>query len=546
MGQKKNSKIILIIIILLVLLILMAGLAYTYFATDLFKGNKELFFKYVSQIGDDNEGFVESSLKEYLNKRKNTPYLDNGDISVNITSNFEQKQFENTNKTNLTFEGQVDNTNYQIQQNISLNYSEDINFPIVFRKIGDIYGIQTEYIGSKFIAADSSSKNMETEEIEYFEKIQKFYEVQLSQEEKQHIKNTYLNILNQELQDTNFSKIEETDSKGYKLTLNGEEIKNLSIKLLETLKNDQITLEKINEYLKVYKNSFKITTDDIDEIIENLNMGSEIVNNTFEIVVYQSKGKVNSILIKTNEEEINIQKKLAGDELQYDIKLNPDFNDKTLIIEFFAKFAGLQSMQNITENYELTFGDENIKYQYNYNNNIEFTENINIESFNNNNCLRIDKMVEEERNSFINAVIQRITNVTQNQIEKLGVDENPLVNAIPQLDTYINRLDSINNSGMEEVEISTFNQKFENYESTSLKGVTVKGLLSTIELNNETNSENENKKIKEIHFDGEEYEVTEQNIILIKSSVETETEYRVEFERDEDTGIIYRAVINKK
>jgi len=467
-------------------------------------------------------------------------------ISVNITSNFEQKQFENTNKTNLTFEGQVDNTNYQIQQNISLNYSEDINFPIVFRKIGDIYGIQTEYIGSKFIAADSSSKNMETEEIEYFEKIQKFYEVQLSQEEKQHIKNTYLNILNQELQDTNFSKIEETDSKGYKLTLNGEEIKNLSIKLLETLKNDQITLEKINEYLKVYKNSFKITTDDIDEIIENLNMGSEIVNNTFEIVVYQSKGKVNSILIKTNEEEINIQKKLAGDELQYDIKLNPDFNDKTLIIEFFAKFAGLQSMQNITENYELTFGDENIKYQYNYNNNIEFTENINIESFNNNNCLRIDKMVEEERNSFINAVIQRITNVTQNQIEKLGVDENPLVNAIPQLDTYINRLDSINNSGMEEVEISTFNQKFENYESTSLKGVTVKGLLSTIELNNETNSENENKKIKEIHFDGEEYEVTEQNIILIKSSVETETEYRVEFERDEDTGIIYRAVINKK
>ena len=76
-------------------------------------------------------------------------------------------------------------------------------------------------------------------------------------------------------------------------------------------------------------------------------------------------------------------------------------------------------------------------------------------------------------------------------------------------------------------------------------GVTVKGLLSTIQRNNETR-EDESRKIKEIHFDGEEYEVTEQNITLLKSNVETEKAYRVEFEKDEDTGIIYRAVINKK
>ena len=152
-------------------------------------------------------------------------------------------------------------------------------------------------------------------------------------------------------------------------------------------------------------------------------------------------------------------------------------------------------------------------------------------------------METDERNTFIGAVIQRITSVTQNQMEKLGVDENLLIYAIPQID-LISSIDETNNN-INEVEISTFNSKFENYESTNLKGVTVKGLLSTIELNNES-QEDESRKIKEIHFDGEEYEVTDQNITLLKSSVELEVEYRVEFERDEDTGIIYRAVINKK
>ena len=70
-------------------------------------------------------------------------------------------------------------------------------------------------------------------------------------------------------------------------------------------------------------------------------------------------------------------------------------------------------------------------------------------------------------------------------------------------------------------------------------------MISTIQLNNETQEE-ENRKIKEIHFNGEEYEVTDQNLVTIKDEIELETAYRVEFERNENSGLIYRAVINKK
>ena len=37
-----------------------------------------------------------------------------------------------------------------------------------------------------------------------------------------------------------------------------------------------------------------------------------------------------------------------------------------------------------------------------------------------------------------------------------------------------------------------------------------------------------------------------QNITLIKGEIDTEKSYRVEFEKDQDTGLIYRAVINEK
>ena len=49
-----------------------------------------------------------------------------------------------------------------------------------------------------------------------------------------------------------------------------------------------------------------------------------------------------------------------------------------------------------------------------------------------------------------------------------------------------------------------------------------------------------------MNFNGEEYEVNGQNIAALKEEVIAENYYRVEFERDQETGLIYRAVINPK
>ncbi len=556
MRQKKSSKIIMIIIIILVILISLAGITYTYFATDTFKANKELFFKYMLQMGEEQEGFIETELKQYFEKQKNTPYLDEGSIDANVTASSGQKQSEKPNSMNVTFDGQVDTANSQVIQNISLNYADNVKFPFVYKQIGDTIGFQTNHIGNKFIAVnkenletDLVSGDKSTNRTNGLAKIQEFMEISLTKQDLQRVKDMYFKVLNEQLQDSDFSKIEETDSKGYQLTLEGEKLKSLLVKLLEALKNDQATLDKINEYVKVQKNSLKVTASVIDNKIKDINNNVELNREKLEIIVYQAKGRTTRLLAKTNQMELKLEKAITGNDQQYHIEWQNTDNNQTEKIAFITKFAGLQSMQNITENHELTLETEKIKYQYNYHNNVEFTESTNIETFNNNNSLLLSQTEEEQKKEFLKAVVERIQSVNKSQMEELGwqENENPLQYVIPQFSTYFSALNTVNTStdNMSEQEVSTFNALFENYQSTNLKGVTVKGLLSTIQRNNET-QEDESRKIKEIHFDGEEYEVTEQNITLLKSNVETEEAYRVEFEKDEDTGIIYRAVINKK
>ena len=132
-------------------------------------------------------------------------------------------------------------------------------------------------------------------------------------------------------------------------------------------------------------------------------------------------------------------------------------------------------------------------------------------------------------------------------MEKLGVNEseNPIFQAIPSISISPLGLNqtTMTNNGMSELAINTFNNKFEVYQGTNLSPQTVKGLLTTISLNNENG---EGYKIKEINFEGQEYEASEQNITFVKSDIDKEKNYRVEFEKDQDTGIIYRVIINAR
>ena len=146
-------------------------------------------------------------------------------------------------------------------------------------------------------------------------------------------------------------------------------------------------------------------------------------------------------------------------------------------------------------------------------------------------------------------------------MEELGIDvsQNPLgVITIPLSIFIVGQASTtIDNTSLQQADVTAFNQKFELYQGTNIRGATVRGLLTTISNNNglqDTSSQSGNTnlnlgssyKIEEINFNGEEYEVNGQNIAALKDEVVAENYYRVEFEKDLNSGRIYRAVINQK
>ena len=563
-SNKKNNNankksIVKILIIIVIILLLLLGAVLVYIATDLFKTEKTAFFKYLTQIGNQENGFFENNIVQYYNNLENRPHQNEGKISINATGpEDEQENYEMLKNFNISFSGQTDRANNKANQNISINYNENVNFEFGYKQIEDIYGLQSEYVSPKYITVDiNNTENFENTNvvsliqlIEGFKNLETLKEIPFSQEEIASLWQNAVAIINNQLSEDKFSKVEEDGQTGYKLSITGEDLQNIAVQLLEALKNDENTLNKVNEYIKKQKNSASITATTINNYIKEIQQNTSIKSQNFEITIYKTMGKANRILITTGEYKIQLKKE-KGETLNYELSCEQTTQDGTTTkYSLVADYSGLDSMQNVKETYKIGFEASDSEQQgtmeYQFENQVSFIESATIEDFDDENSLLLSDYDKEQVESFLQAVDERLQEVNKQKMEELGVseNENPL-NTILGMGAYSYVINSTDTTAqMTELEINSFNQEFEVYEGTNLQGQTVRGLLSTILNNNQ--SEDAIALIKEINFNGEEYDAGEQNITFIKEDVDTQKSYRVEFERDQETGIIYRAVINEK
>lgn len=564
--KQKKSKIIIILIIIVILVIILASLGIAYFATDLFKSNKTLFAKYAGQIADENQGFIENALQQYNEKKQSNTYSDKGTFSVNASANSSTTNLDNVNKFNVTYTGQVDTTNSKNEQNVSINYSDSVKFPVNYKKIGNKIGLQTDYVGSKYIGiesdkmeklsldtntinsseAEQTSSNVDINEIkDGTTELKNIVQNPFSQEDIVNIKNNIISIMDG-ISDSKFSNINDSNGKGYKLVLSGDDLKNVVIQLLQKLSQDTETLDKINEYLQNQGNSNKLTATQIEKEITNITNNSDFDNETLELTVYKKNGKTNKFIIKIEDLEIDVEKNNSNNNIEYNVVVDANYNNEKMKISLKTVYQGLETMQQVNENYELSIENSQNTYIYHLTNVVDFTQTKKIEDFTSDNSLILTDYDKDVVSNFLVQVSQRIQEVNSTQMAQLGIEEsdNPILHLIPSFGTYSDIISNMNTSQINEQDVNTFNQKFELYESTNLGGATVKGLLTTINLNNE--SQEENRKIEEINFNGQEYEASTQNIAFIKEDIKTDAYYRVEFEKDQSTGLIYRAVINPK
>ncbi len=566
-GKNKGTKLLRngIIIISILIVLLLVVFVVLYFCTDLLKSDKQLFFKYASQLVETEGGFVENNIEAFYNKKQQMPYENEGkfDFTVDLGNNTNE-QIDIANDFVVNFSGKTDKTNNKAEQNIELKYSDDVSWPLIYRHDGDIYGIQTDYVSSKYVAVENNNLKEFAEKVgmtdtsdvpEKIEILEDKANFEYTEEEKQTVQEKYMTILENQFRDDQFQTEKNDDgTTRYILTMTNEELKNLVIALLNELKTDDVTLGKINNILSeqdLYtKNT--IEAEDIDSIIESLQEGNT-EEGEVQFIVAQKDSKLISISLNQNDNNIQLTKNNQEDSVNYSISVNFKFDTGLSSVEtiggtvyFSANYSGLNELNTVKENYELGIavqdnnGQQVGKYTYQFENNVNFVDSVNIDGLNEENAMILNNYEEESIQNFMTQLGERISNVNAEQMEKIGFNYgNPMILMIPtSLGNVLlaQNLDStISESNIENSEVQTFNNLFLKYEGNQ-RGTLVKSLIQEIE-----NSNDNNESQVELEFSGLGL-IRNEDLALAGEYIDNSNTYEISFEYD-DTGRINKVVI---
>ena len=566
-GKNKGTKLLRngIIIISILIVLLLIVFVVLYFCTDLLKSDKQLFFKYASQLVETEGGFVENNIEAFYNKKQQMPYENEGkfDFTVDLGNNTNE-QIDIANDFVVNFSGKTDKTNNKAEQNIELKYSDDVSWPLIYRHDGDIYGIQTDYVSSKYVAVENNNLKEFAEKVgmtdtsdvpEKIEILEDKANFEYTEEEKQTVQEKYMTILENQFRDDQFQTEKNDDgTTRYILTMTNEELKNLVIALLNELKTDDVTLGKINNILSeqdLYtKNT--IEAEDIDSIIESLQEGNT-EEGEVQFIVAQKDSKLISISLNQNDNNIQLTKNNQEDSVNYSISVNFKFDTGLSSVEtiggtvyFSANYSGLNELNTVKENYELGIavqdnnGQQVGKYTYQFENNVNFVDSVNIDGLNEENAMILNNYEEESIQNFMTQLGERISNVNAEQMEKIGFNYgNPMILMIPtSLGNVLlaQNLDStISESNIENSEVQTFNNLFLKYEGNQ-RGTLVKSLIQEIE-----NSNDNNESQVELEFSGLGL-IRNEDLALAGEYIDNSNTYEISFEYD-DTGRINKVVI---
>lgn len=566
--MKKNKKLVIAIVIIIVL-ILIVGVALAFVMK---KNNKDAFFESVSQLFDSKNGFIDNRIENYNQKKASNPFENTGKITFNVpTEGMDTKTADEINNTfNISFMGNIDAPNQKAEELVKINYDKDNNFPILYKKSGDIQAIKLSKITPKYLGVDFS-KNIN---IIPFAELngEKLNSFEITQSEKNKIKTEYLQIIKDNLEDKNFTKVTTEESNGYVLEISNKQLQDIIVKLIERLKQDDEFLEK-----------FSLTADSLDSVLDNINLneGKTI------ITIYQKNQKVNRIILELDDfMKIDVKKLEQNDELSYDISITESQASLNIIAKAVIGFTGLDSLETVKESYNIGIDLNGESYTYNVENEVNFTD-VEIKDFADKEYADINKLSQANQAKLLQTIMDRFNKINNELMKKAKINpDNFWYNLVPQYyvpETDSNKYDSSldieekdneneeddetsqtsdtsdstettkktatdsnststdNDSdenlakSFSETEKNVFNSKYEKYKGDEVEGSKVKQLIMNIIANNMADEERQIKVTGDVTLTGNE----------VPDSIETTKKYSVEFKKSKE-GYVNEAVIKVK
>lgn len=420
-----------ILVVLLIVLLLGAGVAYAYFATDAFKTDRDIFFSYLLDEKIFELEPEEQKLAEYLKKKENVAYSNEGKASLNIKSK-DDETLDVLNGSSLIFKGNTNKEQKLAEQEITANLSTGINVPITFKRDNETFGLQTKLLNPKYIAIRNENLKALAEKFEMDatnipNKIE-IKDTSFTDEEIKTIKEKYSAILEDNLSEELFSK--EKAGKQTIVTLNMTEEKFVEIltKLLETLRDDEMILNKMPVGYDVEEMKSEIDTE-IAEMKENASTNNKIEVKLYieskelkmgeikyyeydtEALNFKIKKETDKVIITAyeySEEMMNLEISKEIAENDFTIVVNMKIIDESTVeATVKMQYKNALTLDNVEEIIDIQMKDEDMNMKLNLSNSVKFEEKQ-IERLDESNSIILNDATDQELQSLILGIYQNL------------------------------------------------------------------------------------------------------------------------------------------
>lgn len=583
MMTKKKRMTLLISIIVAVIIIIAAILGILYIKTDMFKSNKTLFLKYLGKSAE-NIGNLQSivQLNEYENSLQNSPYKTNTQIKANYTKNVGTTSENNDNSINkltLNIDGQTDKANNYDNQKIELKNQDNTEATITYTRNNDSYGLLFNDLFNKYVVANNSNLkdlakklgfsdeqiNNIPDNINVDENI--LNDLKFSDDELNTLKTKYSSIVIGNVDSNKFGKQSSVGisinnqnmvAKAYSMTLTKEELNNIYVKILDTIKNDEVILGKIDKIQNIYNeitlgnNNINIKEkiqQKIESKIQNINQNN-IGSEQIKITVYEVNGKtikteiqgdsykISLDCIENNEKYFNakITKSdkteesvtITGTSDKVNIGVNKSTDDVTKQLNFERTVEVNDSKETVKNT--LAYEDNTKKAELAVNQNIEKTTDIKEKvEFNNDNSVNLTTLDQDQAKNIYDTVQNGINN------KKAQVEDDIQIESIESMLQELGLIKDtsvLNSTEITDAERNRFNSKFEIIQGEKMKSEDVVKMIESIK-DNITNMQvisNDELKLEVDRKQGNSQIVNSLFNYLDKS----QDEYNIKIEYDEN------------
>ena len=611
MPRKKRIALAIAIPSIIVIIIIITGIL-LYLNTDMFKSNKTLFFKYFGKNSEnikEIEEIFEST--EYEKNLQNNKYTDDINIKVNYTNNLQTTSEDNSNTINnvkLLIKGEEDKNNtysykdfkLEKDKNIATNTenqssSENSNesnnkeqniMEVEYIKNDNNYGIRFSDLFKQYLLVENNNLKDLFRKIGYSEQELEnvpdsieinditLSDIKFTEDEIKQLSEKYSEIINKKVSKEKFEKnskqvitINEKNitTNAYILKLTNEELNNLYVDLLESLKQDEIILNKI-ESIQNKINSININSseskdlkesfaEEIDLQIEKINK-TNIGNQETKIIVYENSGKtirtaiqgkdyeINFDYINTQDEK-NIELIVKKDEIEtYNIKLKKDkdgikldiySNDETNPIKISLEQNKNESDKKCSNNINLKYENANSKLEVSAEQEINIVDNFeNENTLNDQNSILLNGLEKEQLQAVLNQVSEEVQQKINSISEEVKIND---IQEILEALGIINKQQNIEAGGITETEKNRFNSKFEILKGEELDNENVLKVVEAVKDNIINAQVDTNEEIKiEISRNESNQDIEKSLEEYIKK--EKDKKYDIKIEYDEDTELV--------